>query len=167
MTSNRPFFSNFLTAFRAHSALKSAANTSVSTSGSSLAPQTTHLTTTTSQSLSSQPSARSTTTKSPSTLAAATAAVAAFSLPNPSHHHPRHSPTSPVHRGTTSPLSSGNFTNRRGSDSSSDGGYRETLGGEKWFIGGRTAQGDERYHRLGMVRRDRSGDRDSCDRMSL
>ena len=41
------------------------------------------------------------------------------------------------------------------------------LGGEKWFIGGRTAGGEERLYQLGMVRRARSGDRGSLDRMSL
>ena len=57
---------------------------------------------------------------------------------------------------------------RRGSDSSSEGGgFKEALGGEKWFIGGRTAGGEERFYRLGMVRRERSGDRASLDRMSL
>lgn len=56
---------------------------------------------------------------------------------------------------------------RRGSDSSSEGGFRDALGGEKWFIGGRTAQGEERFYKLGMVRRERSGDRASLDRMSL
>ena len=61
----------------------------------------------------------------------------------------------------------GNGGRRRSSDSSSDGGFRDALGGEKWFIGGRTAQGEERFYKLGMVRRDRSGDRSSLDRMSL
>lgn len=65
--------------------------------------------------------------------------------------------------------SGGNFGSRqrRGSDSSSEGGFRDALGGEKWFIGGRTAQGEERFYKLGMVRRERSGDRASLDRMSL
>lgn len=70
-----------------------------------------------------------------------------------------------------SPAGPGAFGNgsgaRRESDSSSDGGFRDTLGGEKWFIGGRTAQGEERFYRLSMVRRERSGDRASLDRMSL
>jgi hypothetical protein len=41
------------------------------------------------------------------------------------------------------------------------------LGAEKWYIGGRTAGGEERYFKLGVVRRQRSGDRLSLDRMSL
>lgn len=56
---------------------------------------------------------------------------------------------------------------RRGSDSSSDGGFRDALGGEKWYIGGRTAGGEERFYRLCMVKKERSGDRLSLDRLSL
>lgn len=57
---------------------------------------------------------------------------------------------------------------RRGSDSSSEG-FREVrgAGGEKWFIGGLTASGEERYYKLNMVKRDKSSDRISTDQMSL
>jgi hypothetical protein len=41
------------------------------------------------------------------------------------------------------------------------------LGGEKWYIGGRTPGGEERFYRLAMARRERSGDRLSLDRLSL
>lgn len=41
------------------------------------------------------------------------------------------------------------------------------VGGEKWYVGGRTAQGEERFYRLGMVRKERSCDRGSLDRLSL
>lgn len=57
-------------------------------------------------------------------------------------------------------------SNRRGSDSSSEG-FRDVMGKEKWYIGGRTAAGEERYFKLGVVRRQRSGDRLSLDRLSL
>lgn len=40
-------------------------------------------------------------------------------------------------------------------------------GQEKWYIGGRTAGGEERYYKLSMVRRERSADRLSADRLSL
>jgi len=66
-----------------------------------------------------------------------------------------------------SPPSSFGRPQRRGSDSSSEGGFRDALGGEKWYVGGRTATGEERYYRLGMVRKERSGDRLSIDRLSL
>jgi len=55
---------------------------------------------------------------------------------------------------------------RRGSDSSSEG-FRDVLGAEKWYIGGRTATGEERYFKLGVVRRQRSGGSLSLDRLSL
>jgi len=59
---------------------------------------------------------------------------------------------------------------RRGSASSSDsGGFREVRAGsgEKWFIGGRTAGGEDKYYKLSMVKRDRSADRISADQLSL
>lgn len=57
---------------------------------------------------------------------------------------------------------------RRGSDSSSEGmHWRETMGAEKWYVGGRTAAGEERYFKMGVVRRDRSLERLSSDRLSL
>lgn len=56
---------------------------------------------------------------------------------------------------------------RRGSDSSTEG-YREVRNGsEKWFIGGLTSNGEERYYKLSMVKRDKSSDRISTDQMSL
>lgn len=62
----------------------------------------------------------------------------------------------------------GSTGRRRGSDSSSEGnGWREAGGAEKWYVGGRTAAGEERFFKLGVVRRDRSLDRISADRMSL
>lgn len=55
---------------------------------------------------------------------------------------------------------------RRGSDSSSEG-FREVLGADRMYIGGRTAGGEEKFFKLGVVRRVKSGDRLSLDRMSL
>ncbi|KAG7113751.1 hypothetical protein VD0002_g7496 [Verticillium dahliae] len=55
---------------------------------------------------------------------------------------------------------------RRGSDSSSEG-FRDVLGAEKWYVGGRTAGGEERFFKMGVVRRVRSNDGLSLDRMSL
>ncbi|KAI0006239.1 hypothetical protein F4779DRAFT_620754 [Xylariaceae sp. FL0662B] len=55
---------------------------------------------------------------------------------------------------------------RRGSDSSSEG-FRDVLGAEKWYIGGRTAGGEEKFFKLGVVKRARSQDRLSLDRLSL
>ncbi|KAI0158640.1 hypothetical protein BJ166DRAFT_308259 [Pestalotiopsis sp. NC0098] len=55
---------------------------------------------------------------------------------------------------------------RRGSDSSSEG-FRDVIGGDKWYIGGRTAGGEEKFFKLGVVRRIKSNDRLSLDRLSL
>jgi transcription elongation factor len=55
---------------------------------------------------------------------------------------------------------------RRGSDSSSEG-FRDVLGADKWYIGGKTATGEEKFFKLGVVRRVRSNDGLSLDRLSL
>lgn len=86
----------------------------------------------------------------------------------PQHHH--------TTNGYPIPSTSSSSRHRRGSDSSSDGGFRERTGSsggngsampEKWYIGGRTPGGEERFYKLGMVRRMRSSDRLSLDRLSL
>ncbi|MCJ1409692.1 hypothetical protein MMC19_003774 [Ptychographa xylographoides] len=187
MPTNRPFFANFLAAFRAQSALQKSASAAPTTSNlssptTSISSQTAHLssstvTTTGPQQTTAASAARAIATKSPAALTSANAAVqAAFSPTNPSHtHHTRHPSSSPASRSPAANQSLASVggaaafgsRTRRGSDSSSEGGFRDALGGEKWFIGGRTAQGEERFYRLGMVRRERSGDRASLDRMSL
>lgn len=60
----------------------------------------------------------------------------------------------------------GGSSRRRGSDSSSEG-FRDVLGADKWYIGGRTAAGEEKFFKLGVVRRVRSNDGLSLDRLSL
>ncbi|KAI2466786.1 hypothetical protein F4781DRAFT_404398 [Annulohypoxylon bovei var. microspora] len=77
------------------------------------------------------------------------------------HHQPHHSPQ-PHRPGMPIPGSG----RRRGSDSSSEG-FRDVLGADKWYIGGRTSGGDERFFKLGVVKRVRSQDRLSLDRLSL
>uniref|UniRef100_A0A093VDN5 Transcription factor ACEII n=2 Tax=Talaromyces marneffei TaxID=37727 RepID=A0A093VDN5_TALMA len=63
--------------------------------------------------------------------------------------------TSPTSTSPTSgpiPIVYNHDRRRRGSDSSSgSGGFRDALGHEKWYIGGRSATGEERFYRLGMV----------------
>ena len=165
MPTNRPFFSNFLVAFRAHSALQSATSTptataSVSTSANQkvvksalLSPQTTQPT--------PSSTSRAVTTKAPNTTAITTSTIQAAS------HLSTSQARSPTSSRTPGPTSSFSNRQRRGSDSSSEGGFRDALGNEKWFIGGRTAQGEERFYKLSMVRREQSRDRLSLDRMSL
>lgn len=184
---NRPFFANFLAGFRAHSALSKPhpSSGSTSTSGSSpssfnslVASQTRSLATAASQAQKTTPSAAATTTTSSTTNPANnnTSTNTGSVQANLSHHSrsvaSASNSTAVVSR--SPPTSSGNGfqhrvspQQRRGSDSSSDGGFRDALGGEKWYIGGRTAGGEERFYRLGMVKKERSGDRLSLDRLSL
>ncbi|EPE31028.1 hypothetical protein GLAREA_03995 [Glarea lozoyensis ATCC 20868] len=156
----RPFFANFLAAFRAHSAIQTGKATSASTNQAS---------NTQSHIVSSPSQPRTITTSS---KGATTTAISALTSPR------THS-TSPLSRspGQSPPPGESNPTNgatryvagrstRRGSDSSSEG-FRDVLGQEKWYIGGRTATGEERYFKLGVVRRQRSVDRLSLDRLSL
>lgn len=59
-----------------------------------------------------------------------------------------------------------NHNRRRGSDSSSEG-FRDAIGAEKWYIGGKGVTGDETFFKLGVVRRVKSNDGLSLDRLSL
>ncbi|RKU47275.1 hypothetical protein DL546_009094 [Coniochaeta pulveracea] len=88
--------------------------------------------------------------------------------PSPPPSHPTSSRLQPMHspRAHAAAIPVPNSGSRRGSDSSSEG-FRDVLGAEKWYIGGRTAAGEEKFFKLGVVRRVRSGDRLSLDRLSL
>ncbi|KAK0715291.1 hypothetical protein B0H67DRAFT_553852 [Lasiosphaeris hirsuta] len=79
-----------------------------------------------------------------------------------SHHHHHHHVHG--HGGIPIPVQRGG--RRRGSNSSSEG-FRDAPGVDKLYIGGRTATGEEKFFKLGVVRRVRSGDRLSLDRLSL
>ncbi|KAI9833442.1 MAG: hypothetical protein M1819_003600 [Sarea resinae] len=168
MPTNRPFLSNFLAAFRAHSAIQKASTNPPSTSTAPSSPQSTYASSSPSPNAASNP--RSITTKAnqqqhPGTT---TAAVQAAGHLQSARQHS----TSPLARSPGSPSSPGNNVSgsasrhRRGSDSSTEG-FRDALGQEKWYIGGRTSAGEERYYRLGMAKRHRSIDRLSLDRLSL
>jgi len=41
------------------------------------------------------------------------------------------------------------------------------MGGERYYIGGRTAAGEEKYFKLGVIKRVKSNDGLSLDRLSL
>lgn len=160
MPTQRPFFANFLAAFRAHSAIQGKATSSPS----SPSQQHQHA---------SSPSQPRTITTSTKPSSATTTALSAL-------HSPRTHSTSPLSRSPGPSNSPGagaaegvekgryipNSRGRRGSDASSEG-FRDVLGAEKWYIGGRTATGEERYFKLGVVRRQTSRDRLSLDRLSL
>lgn len=152
MSSNRPFFSNFLAAFRAQSAIQKAA--------------TSHNPAPTPQNAGNGAARAMSSKASPSTPGATTAAVHATGQFQPTRQH-----TTPYHRSTSPttkafPIPGASRRDRRGSDSSNEG-FREVMGTEKWYIGGRTAAGEEKFYKLGMVKKHRSVDRLSLDRLSI
>lgn len=138
-------------------------------------------------STSAQHQANKHTTQGPASTSATVAAAAAAAQSSSSaprtiasnsasshHHHHHHSNVaihSPRANGSTTPGASGTVPiptpgRRRGSDSSSEG-FREVIGADKWYIGGLTAGGEEKFFKMGVVRRVRSNDGLSLDRLSL
>lgn len=166
-TTNRPFFGSFLSAFRAHSALqKTTTGTTTQTSYvQSTGTSSSNANASHTANIATQAKAITTKTGQASTGATTVALSAGQFQPSRQHTTSSYSrsPGSPG-TNTLTPLQS---RGRRGSDSSTEG-FRETsIGAEKWYIGGRTAGGEERVYKLSMVKRPRSIDRLSLDRMSL
>ncbi|KAL5121462.1 hypothetical protein ACEQ8H_000534 [Pleosporales sp. CAS-2024a] len=166
MTTNRPFLGGFLAAFRAQPALQKAGNAQTA----SVAVASYSHSSTASQQQAREPSTTPTRTitakaRSPSP-SANTASVQATNHFQPTRQHapPYHRSTSPTATGF--PIPGAPQRSRRGSDSSSEG-FHEVMGAEKWYIGGRTATGEERFYKLGMVKRHRSADRLSLDKLSI
>ncbi|GJN69771.1 hypothetical protein PLICBS_003823 [Purpureocillium lilacinum] len=124
-----------------------------------------HAQTASSSSTSTSPTSSSSPRAISATAAAAAAAanITPSSSPTPQNAHTTGRSPSAVN-GIPIPNPSG--ARRRGSDSSSEG-FRDALGADKWYIGGRTAGGEERFFKLGVVRRVRSNDGLSLDRLSL
>lgn len=192
MPTNRPFFANFLAAFRAHSSpaykvtssstspstLPSSAHVSTTSSTATSTTTTSHARSITSKATSSAPqpsnnSSQSPTSNSHNALSTAAAVAAASShihhvsplSRSPGVSTPHNMSISPP-GGTSTPLSRGR--QRRGSDSSnSSGGFIDALGPEKWYIGGRTATGEEKFYRLGLVTGGPGRRVRSLDRLSL
>ncbi|TGZ82528.1 hypothetical protein EX30DRAFT_354601 [Ascodesmis nigricans] len=139
MPSNRPFLSNLFLSFRTNNTRPPAHSLS-------------------SPSPASSPGSSSAASKSTST-SASTSTVAAAVAQQQQQQQQQQQPSQ------TQPI----FTpsrNRRSSNSSTEG-FVEPPSGEKWWIGGRNSDGQERFYRLQPVRRHRSYDRLSIDRMSL
>ncbi|KAL2171505.1 hypothetical protein VTG60DRAFT_2673 [Thermothelomyces hinnuleus] len=170
MSSQRPFFlSTFFAAFRQQTPA------SLSSAGASTQQPNKHTTqasTSSQQTPSATPRAISTAAASTGTSQATSPQSRSGGVMSPlplhsprqqQHHHHHHSAGIPIPQ---SPGRRGSHGRRRGSDSSSEG-FRDALGAEKLYIGGRTATGEERFFKLGVVRRVRSGDRLSLDRLSL
>jgi hypothetical protein len=162
MTTNRPFFGGFLAAFRAQPALQKAA-TAQTASVASYSPSTSAQ----NQAREASSTTRTITAKTRSTSPGATTAT----VQGTNHFQPTRQHAAPYHRSTSPtakafPIPGASQRGRRGSDSSSEG-FHEAMGAEKWYIGGRTATGEERFYKLGMVKRHGSADRLSLDKLSI
>ncbi|CAP99381.1 hypothetical protein E8E15_010897 [Penicillium rubens] len=201
MSNNRPFLANFLAAFRAQSTYKptqQVGNTTSTLSSAQISQSARTIATKAANSAqgSSVPSSASATahhnhnhnhnhnhhnhhthTSSSSSSATTTpAGPVQGPSPAPSHHYHHDQTSLPSTPPSSTPIPINRDTpdrQRRGSDSSSgSGGFRDAIGPEKWYIGGRTPAGEERFYRLGMVtkgggRLGGSGRVGSIDQLSL
>ncbi|KAI9903845.1 hypothetical protein N3K66_000374 [Trichothecium roseum] len=163
MPSQRPFFlSSFIAAFRQqptinqpqpnkHATPSSAATTSATATAAAAAAAAA------SASSSSSAASASTPPSSPQNTASAPRSIAAAGA---SHNHAAQGNAGGSVGHAAYP------SRRRGSDSSSEG-FRDVIGADKWYIGGRTPGGEEKFFKLGVVKRVRSNDGLSLDRLSL
>ncbi|RMZ67238.1 ribosomal P2 [Pyrenophora seminiperda CCB06] len=164
MTTNRPFFGTFLAAFRAQQPNLQKAATSQAASVASYPPNNTAQQ---NPALDNAATSRTITTKTRSPSPGATT----VSVQATGHFQPTRQHAAPYNRSTSPkakafPIPGATQRSRRGSDSSSEG-FHEAMGAEKWYIGGRTATGEEKFYKLGMVKRHRSADRLSVDKLSI
>ena len=171
MSTNRPFLANFLAAFRAQSSYKTTSSPSSSATNTAL-PQGAqrNFTTRAASSSSSSGSGSSaaaetgmgTGTGTGNNTAAnhySTTTTSSQSTTTPAHtnantntHVHTHEPPASSPIPITSPAETYDHHRRRGSDSSNGStGFHDALGPEKWYIGGRSPGGEERFYRLGMV----------------
>jgi hypothetical protein len=164
MPTQRPFLSNFLAAFRTHTQpLPKSAPTLSSSSAAGTASAQTLWTSATPAQRSQTPTASENAVTCPRAINAKTQSYPAATRDqerqllqhtvSPTTHLPRSpsSPGLPIYGPPNKPQPSyptvqeSRRTRRRGSDSSSDsGGFRDVRSaGEKWFVGGKTAGGEE------------------------
>ncbi|KAL6249565.1 hypothetical protein RBB50_003418 [Rhinocladiella similis] len=196
MPTNRPFFANFFSAFRARTnptfQAKSSSTYDAVLQGTLVATphvSTTNATVTASnaRTMTTKPSSEtSALSQQPSQAKATSPSPLPFSS-NPSSHRyapplsrspgpgspvgpHSHSHTNPnlsmSPPGTSTPMTRGR--QRRGSDSSnSSGGFIDAVGPDKWYIGGRSAGGEETFYKLGLVTGGTGKRVRSLDRLSL
>lgn len=166
MSTNRPFFGGFLAAFRAQPVLQKAATSQAASVASYSPSNTSSQNQTQNQNRETPSTTRTITTKtrSPSPGANAASVQATNHFQPTRQHAPPYRSTSPTAKAF--PIPGASQRSRRGSDSSSEG-FHEAMGAEKWYIGGRTATGEERFYKLGMVKRHGSADRLSLDKLSI
>ncbi|KAJ9609813.1 hypothetical protein H2200_006142 [Cladophialophora chaetospira] len=193
MPTNRPFFTNFFSAFRARTnptfqaksssaydavspgSLVAAAHVSTTTatvtsSGTrTITTKATTENTSSSQQPQSKPNAANPLpfSSNPNTHRYATPLSRSPGTTSPGPHSAHTNPNLSISPpGTSTPLTRGR--QRRGSDSSnSSGGFIDALGPEKWYIGGRNAAGEETFYKLGLVTGGTGRRVRSLDRLSL
>ena len=174
MSTNRPFLANFLAAFRAQSSYKTASSSSSATN--TALPQGAQRNFTTRAASSSGSGSGSGSGSSPaaetgmgmgtgtgtgnntaSNYHSTTTTTSSSTTPthtntNTNTHVHTHEPPASSPIPITPPTETYDHHRRRGSDSSNGStGFRDALGPEKWYIGGRSPGGEERFYRLGMV----------------
>lgn len=174
MSTNRPFLANFLAAFRAQSSYKTASSSSSATN--TALPQGAQRNFTTRAASSSGSGSGSGSGSSPAaetgmgmgtgtgtgnntasnyhstTTTTSSSTTPAHTNTNTNTHVHTHEPPASSPIPITPPTETYDHHRRRGSDSSNGStGFRDALGPEKWYIGGRSPGGEERFYRLGMV----------------
>lgn len=152
MSTNRPFLSNFLAAFRAQSTF-STQQSSSSISPSTISQNARAIASKASQSGPSSAPTTQSTSQQPQTQStpAQTQPAQQQSTTHTTHYHAESSSHSTA-TSTPIPINGVSQHRRRGSDSSTGSdGFRDALGPEKWYIGGRNHGGEEQFYRLGMV----------------
>ena len=191
MPTQRPFFANFFSAFRARSTpgpfqAKSSTTTGAITPSAFTAPayistSTTTATsssnrtiptkpgadgpTSTSQTTSAQPIKNSSTSPFGTTVLSTSPGTTFYRRPpspSPSHNLAK-SPTGHI---TPTHMTRGRQRRDSGSSNTS-GNFMDAAGPEKWYIGGRTATGEERFYQLGLVTGSEGKRLRSLDRLSL
>lgn len=190
MSTQRPFFANFFSAFRARSTpgpFQAKSSTTTGAISPSVLTATAHISTqsTTATATSaprsvaaktpaegthpSQTSAQSGKTTSTSPFATTTLSSSPGTTfyrrppsPSPSHNLGK----SPTGHNTPPQMPRGRQRRDSGSSNTS-GGFMDAMGAEKWYIGGRTATGEERFYQLGLVTNTAGKRVRSLDRLSL
>lgn len=159
MPSQRPFFlSGFFAAFRQQ--VPSLQTTPQANKHSTQAAASSSTSPPTTTAAAANPSA----TANYAHQSSAARAASGMAIPSSSSSPHTRGPTPSATNGI--PIPNPSSGRRRGSDSSSEG-FRDALGADKWYIGGRTAGGEERFFKMGVMRRVRSNDGLSLDRLSL
>lgn len=192
MPTQRPFFANFFSAFRARSSPTFQAKSSTTTGAisPSILSASAHVSTTIATATSAS-NPRNITTKAVPDASVQGSTTAAISQPiktggaspfgattltssSPGTAFYRRPPSPSPHGhnlalsppGHTNPITRGRQRRDSGSSNSS-GGFMDAMGSEKWYVGGRTATGEERFYQLSLVSGSDGKRVRSLDRLSL